>query len=160
MLFTQILEGFVRILLAYHLTKTTHLYLTVPVISSFFCGILCCYFPFFSKFTSQTFHKDQVVADFNHMLSSSYRPGAQKRFTKSRSGSRSWRTIIGLCGESPKRSRSHLAPLTQMMWTFDLAHYIQCTFSDSELLWRPAGRGTLKCSSKFEKEPTRFNCCY
>lgn len=71
---------------------------------------------------------------------SSHRLEAQKRFTKRKKDSRNWRTTIGLCGESPKRSPSHPAPLTQMMWTYELIHCNPCTSSEDELLWRLASR--------------------
>lgn len=126
-----------------------------------FVQICEIYYPMCIFFLSDTvllFVKVEVV--FKHILFSSCRLEAQRRFTKSKRGNRSWRIIIGLCGESPKRSRSHRAPLTQTMWTYELLHYIQCSFCDRELLWRPARSGTLKCSCRFEKGPTWFNYCY
>lgn len=72
----------------------------------------------------------------HHFLVSSYRLEAQKRFIKSKKGSRSWRTTTGLCGESPKRSPRPPAPLIQTMWIFELIGCSWCTFSNRQLLWR------------------------
>lgn len=67
---------------------------------------------------------------FSRIVFSSPRLEAQKKSIRSKRGSRSWRTIIGLCGESLRRSLSHPARLTQMMWTFELVHQSSAPYED------------------------------
>lgn len=82
----------------------------------------------------------KIVCDHRFLISP-YRLEALKRFTKSKKGSRSWRTTTTLCGESPKRNPRLPALLIQMMWTSELVVCRQCTFSNRQLLWRLAAPG-------------------
>lgn len=82
------------------------------------------------------------------------RPEALRRFTKSKRGSRSWRTTISLCGEKTRRITSHPARLTQTMWTFELVQPSRYLCCDRELLWKPAGRKIMSGCDSFVQEPT------